>query len=127
MSKKFLLNPKAEGQVCVHPESGIAFLIRPLSTEQHDDIRKKSMKSDKSLDFPKWGANYAVAAIAGWEPREGEDDAGVYDENGLVECNEANLKVFGRNQCLNIMTWVAEKATGLNQFIAVEEADAKNV
>lgn len=125
MSKKFLLNPKAEGQVCKHPESGIAFLIRPISTEQHEELRKKSLKGDKT-DFQKWGALYAVAAIAGWEPREGEDDTTVHDANGPVECSEDNLRVFGKNQCFNIMPWIAEKATGLNQFIAEEEAEAKN-
>lgn len=127
MSKKFLLNPKNEGQVHVHPESGISFRIRPITADQHDELRRKSLKEDKALDFPKWGANYAVAAIADWNPREGHDDATVYDDKGPVECTEANLRVFGRNQCLNIIPWIVEKATGLNQFVIAEEAEAKNV
>lgn len=126
MSRKFLLNPKAEGQICKHPESGIAFRILPLNAEQHDDIRSQSLKADGTVDYPKWGERYAVAAIADWSPREGQDDSTVFDETGPVECNEANKRVFGRNQCATIMPWIANKATGLNQFVMDEETAAKN-
>jgi hypothetical protein len=126
MSKKFLLNPNAAGQICKHPESGIAFRILPVKADLHDEIRRKSLKADGAVDYPKWGGEYAVAAIADWSPREGQDDATVFDDNGPVECNEANKRIFGRNQCVTIMPWIANKATGLNQFLVDEETAAKN-
>lgn len=124
--KKFLLNPKAEGQICQHPESGIAFRILPVTSDQHDAIRNKALKADGTVDYPKWGEEYAAASIADWSPREGQNDATVYDDNGPVECTEANRRIFGKNQCVTIMPWIAKKATGLNQFVIDEETAAKN-
>lgn len=119
MSVKLLLNPKAEAQPCVHPDTGITFMVRPVSPDKHEEIRRKSLKNDRTLDVAKWGANFAVEAIAGWG-----DEVG--DANGPVECNEANLRTFGRQQAVNIMPWIIDQAEGLNQFRVEEETAAKN-
>lgn len=119
MTIKLLLNPAADAKDCIHPETGITFSIRPVSPEQHEKLRRESLNQDKTLNIRKWGENYAVAAIAGWG-----DEVG--DANGPVECSEANLRTFGRNQAINIMPWVIDQATSLDQFRIAEEAEAKN-
>lgn len=116
---KLLLNPAAETRACVEPQTGITFMIRPISPEQHEKIRRASLNADHSLNIRKWGENYAVAAISGWG-----DEVG--DANGPVECNEANLRTFGANQAINLMPWVIDQATGIDQFRVTEETAAKN-
>ncbi len=119
MSVKLLLNPAAEAQACVHPDTGITFMVRPVPPEKYDEIRRASLNKDKALDVAKWGANFAVAAISDWG-----DEVG--DKNGPLPCDEANLRTFGRNQAVNIMPWIVEQATSLDQFRAEEEDAAKN-
>lgn len=119
MSVKLLLNPAAEAKSCVHPDTGITFLIRAVSPEKYNELRGQSLNKDRTLDIGKWGANFAVEAIEGWG-----DEVG--DANGPVECNEANLRTFGKNQAINIIPWVIEQATGLDQFRIDEEVAAKN-
>lgn len=116
---KLLLNPAAAAKPCIEPQTGVKFMIRPISPEQHEKLRRASTDEDHTLNIRKWGENYAVAAIAGW----GEE---VGDANGPVECNEANLRTFGANQAYNIMPWVIERATSLDQFRVAEETAAKN-
>lgn len=119
MSVKLLLNPAAEARECTHEETGITFLIRPISPGQYDDIRRKSLNQEKTLNIAKWGENFAAAAIAGWG-----DEVG--DANGPLECTEANARLFGKQQAVNIMPWIIERATSLDHFRTQEEAAAKN-
>lgn len=120
MSVKLLLNPAAEAKEFTHPETGIKFTIRMITPSEHEAIRTESRnKSSGVLDMSKWGENYAVKAIADWGD-------GVGDKNGPLPCTKDNLRVFGRNQAVNIIPWIAEKATGLDQFRIEEEAAAKN-
>jgi hypothetical protein len=119
MSVKLLLNPAADARACVHPDTGITFMVRPITPEQYEAIRRASLTKDKGLDIVKWGTNFAVAAIEGWGD-------GVGDSNGALECNEANLRTFGRNQALNIMPWIIDQACSLDQYRIEEEAAAKN-
>ena len=119
MSVNLLLNPAAEAQACVHPDTGITFMIHSVSPAKYAELRAKSLGKGGTLDVPKWSENFAVAAIDGW----GDE---VCDTNGPVECNEANLRTFGRNQAINIMPWVIEQATSLEHFRIEEEDAAKN-
>lgn len=118
MSVKLLLNPAAAAQACLHAETGITFMIRAISPEKYDEIRRASLNKDKNLELTKWGANFAVAAIEGW----GEE---VGDENGPAACNEDNLRIFGSQQAVNIMPWVIERATSVDQFRLAEVGAAK--
>jgi hypothetical protein len=129
MSVKLLLNPAADSRKCLHPDTGINFYIRPISPEQYEEIRRKSLSKERTLETPKWGANFAVAAIAAWGPQSSDDENQntVGDANGAAECNEANLRIFGRNQAINIMPWIIDQACSLDQFRIEEEAAAKNV
>lgn len=125
---KLLLNPAAAAKPCIEPQTDVKFMIRPISPEQHEQIRSASTNEDHTLNIRKWGSNYAVAAIAGWGPQDESDknQNTVGDANGPVECNEANLRTFGANQAYNIMPWVIERATSLDQFRVAEETAAKN-
>jgi len=119
MSVKLLLNPAADSRACVHPDTGVTFMVRPISPEQYDEIRRASLGKDRTLDSAKWGANFAVAAIEDWG-----DEIG--DKNGPLPCTEENLRTFGRNQAINIMPWIIDQACSLDQFRIAEEANAKN-
>jgi hypothetical protein len=120
MSVKLLLNPAAEAKAFTHPETGITFHIRLVTPAEHEAIRAASRnKSSGVLDVSKWGENYAVKAIADWG-----DEVG--DKTGPLPCNEANLRIFGRQQAVNIIPWIAEQATSLEQFRIEEETAAKN-
>lgn len=117
MAVKLLLNPKADASRIEHPETGVAFTIRPVSPDKYAEIRRASMK-EGALDLAKWGANFAVAALDGWE--------GVGDSSGELPCTDENKRTFGRNQAINIMPWVIEQATSLDRFRVEEEDAAKN-
>lgn len=119
MAIKLLLNPAAAAKACTHRESGVTFMVRPIAPEQFEEIRSRSLDADKNRDIIKWSENFAVAAIADW----GND---IGDKNGPLPCTEDNLRTFGRNQAINIMPWVIDQATGLEQFRLEEEAAAKN-
>jgi hypothetical protein len=115
---KLLLNPASEAQWNTHEESGARFKIRSINPAMHEEVRRKSLRSDGTLDISKWGGNYAVAAIEDWD--------GIGDSGSTAECNDANRQTFGRNQALNIMSWVVDKATSLDQYRVNEETAAKN-
>lgn len=119
MSVKLLLNPVAEAKECIHPETGVRFMIRPITPEKHEEVRRASLNKERMLDTGKWGANYAVAAIADWDEQIG-------DANGPLPCTEENLRTFGRNQAFNIIPWIIEQATGLDQYRVDEVTAAKN-
>ena len=119
MSVKLLLNPAAAARACVHPDTGITFMIRAISPEKYNEIRNRSVNKDRGLDISKWGANFAVEAIEDWG-----DEVG--DATGPLPCSEDNLRTFGKNQAVNIMPWVIDQATGLEQFRLDEEVAAKN-
>lgn len=115
---KLLLNPATEAQWEVHEETGASFKIRPIDPAQYDDLRRKSCRSDKTLDVAKWGANFAVAAIEEWD--------GIGDGNETAECSDANKALFGRKQAVNVMPWIVDRATSLDQYRIKEEDAAKN-
>ena len=115
---KLLLNPASEAKWCTHDDTGARFNIRPIDPAKYEEIRRKSLRSDKSLDISRWGANFAAAAIADWE--------GVGSKIAPAECCEETLRIFGANQAVNIMPWVIEQATSLEQYRDEEEAAAKN-
>jgi hypothetical protein len=119
MAIKLLINPAAEARACIHPETGVEFMIRPISPEKYAAVRKASLDRHGDLDMPKFGENMADAAIANWDDQIG-------DTNGPMECNEKNKRLFGRNHALNIMPWITDQATSLDQYRLDEEQAAKN-
>ena len=119
MSVKLLLNPAAAARACTHPDTGITFLIRAVSPDRYNELRKQSLNKDKNLEVGKWGANFAAAAIEDWG-----DEVG--DASGPLPCTEENLRIFGKNQAINIIPWVIEQACSLDQFRIEEEVAAKN-
>ncbi|MDD4926939.1 MAG: hypothetical protein PHF58_10605 [Methylotenera sp.] len=119
MIKKLLINPAAEPKECTEPKTGIKFRIRAVSPELYDSLRAKSARPDHTLDVSKWGEEFADAAIAGW----GEE---ICDANGSpAECNEKNRRAYGRSHAVNIMPWIIDKASDLDQFRLAEEVEAK--
>jgi hypothetical protein len=119
MAIKLLLNPAAEARDCRHAETGVHFSIRPITPEKFSELRKESLGRDGALDLVKWSGNFAVAAIAGWDDQVG-------DAKGPMECTDHNKQLFGRNHAVNIMPWIIERATSLDQYRVDEEHAAKN-
>ena len=119
MAIKLLLNPAAEAKECIHPETGVKFTIRPINPAKQSEIRKASLGKNGEFDAAKWGANFAVEAIAGWDDQIG-------DATGPLECSDENKRTFGRNQAINIMPWIVDQATSLDQYRVEEETAAKN-
>lgn len=118
MSIKLLLNPAAASKACTHPETGVTFMIKPLSPERYEEIRAASVKKYKD-DFNKFRGELAVEVIDDWGDEIG--DKGV-----PVPCDEANKRQFGRTHSVNIMPWIIDQACGLGHFIIEEETAAKN-
>ena len=114
---KILLNKEAESKFETHLDTGAAFKIRAVSPARYDEIRRKSLRSNGDLDLAKWGANFAAVAIMEWE--------GVGDDNNEAECNEANRRLFGEKQALNIMPWIIERSMSLDKYRVEEDEAAK--
>lgn len=116
---KVSLKPQQETFDAIHPDTGIAFTLRPISPRKYQELQGKSRDKKGEINPVTFAANVAEYAISGWGTEE--DEHRVDADCGCIE----SRRTFGEQFAFTIMPWITNQAMDIDRHIQEEVGEAK--
>lgn len=116
-----LLNPREAKSWRTHPESGASFLILPADSIAQNDIEARAKKAAAEQGGEFFGHLARIVAA-----ERVDDWTGVGGPDGPLPCTPENRAQLARVHENTIMPWLVREVRDLGNFIAQEDAAAKN-